>query len=509
MFLKNLVCMVVLLICAVHSSAAMLKAHVAEFKVTGSPDKDGLKTALQSMLASRLQSENLTVVRGDENPDVTVISTYIVFGKIFSLDGQIVAANGKILGRAFEQGESADEVIPAVGRLAEKLNKEIARCTAPTAEARTTPSVVLKGEVAAPAKPAALASADIIKTEPMVIAKNEADIVRPEGGSKAEKSGLSLQRLDGILIAVAKLRQAESDKRRVIAATEKELRLYEAGTVVQLLAAEKGFGGNEKIVGLDSADLDNNGSEELYVTSFRGDGLSSRVYEIEQGRFRLIAENLPYFFRAIALDGGDKKIYVQQQSSLEDFYGDMYELTKKGAVFATTNPLKLPKFTNLYGVNTFSVQGGGKYLVSLNSDRYLTVTSGTGEILWKSSDKFGGTEAYFSRDDGQNIQFTGSSSRKVFLEQRITVTGDGTVIVPKNEGTFVVGNSRTFTKSSVYALRWNGIALEEVWHTKQSQNYLADYSYDEGGKELLLLEVVKKAGILEKGASALFIKKVE
>ena len=87
-----------LLLCAVPSSAAMIKAHVAEFKVSGSPDKDGLKIALQSMLASRLPGENITVVRGDEGPDVTVSCTYIVFGKVFSLDGQIVAANGKVLG---------------------------------------------------------------------------------------------------------------------------------------------------------------------------------------------------------------------------------------------------------------------------------------------------------------------------------------------------------------------------------------------------------------------------
>jgi len=51
--------------------------------------------------------------------------------------------------------------------------------------------------------------------------------------------------------------------------------------------------------------------------------------------------------------------------------------------------------------------------------------------------------------------------------------------------------------------------LDELWHTKQSQNYLADYSYDEGTKELVMLEVVKKAGLLDKGASALLIKRVE
>jgi hypothetical protein len=61
----------------------------------------------------------------------------------------------------------------------------------------------------------------------------------------------------------------------------------------------------------------------------------------------------------------------------------------------------------------------------------------------------------------------------------------------------------------VYSFAWNGAALEERWHTKPSQNYLADYAYDEARKELVLLEVVKKPGMFEQGASAISIKKVE
>ena len=107
------------------------------------------------------------------------------------------------------------------------------------------------------------------------------------------------------------------------------------------------------------------------------------------------------------------------------------------------------------------------------------------------------------------MQTTGTPRRKIFLQQRITVTKGGEVIVPKNDGFLVIGNNRAYSKNSVFAFAWNGVMLDELWHTKQSQNYLADYRYDEGSKELLLLEVVKKAGIIEKGASALFIKKVE
>jgi hypothetical protein len=73
----------------------------------------------------------------------------------------------------------------------------------------------------------------------------------------------------------------------------------------------------------------------------------------------------------------------------------------------------------------------------------------------------------------------------------------------------VIGDSRTFNKNSVYAFKWNGASLDELWHTKSSQNYLSDYLYDEEQKILLTVEIVKKEGVADKGASAISVKKVE
>jgi hypothetical protein len=129
--------------------------------------------------------------------------------------------------------------------------------------------------------------------------------------------------------------------------------------------------------------------------------------------------------------------------------------------------------------------------------------------LWRSSDKFGGSESNFQWHDDSKVRITGATERWIFLEQRIVITKDGVVIVPHNSGFWVVGNSRSYSKSSLYGFTWNGATLEQKWHTNQSQNYLADYSYNESRNVLILLEVVKKAGMIEKGASAVSIKKIE
>jgi len=82
--------------------AAKLKITVTEFKVTGSPSRDDLKSTLQSLLASRLESESVQIVESGEASDLTVTGTYITLGKVFSLDARITDRLGKVLGRAFE-----------------------------------------------------------------------------------------------------------------------------------------------------------------------------------------------------------------------------------------------------------------------------------------------------------------------------------------------------------------------------------------------------------------------
>jgi hypothetical protein len=184
-------------------------------------------------------------------------------------------------------------------------------------------------------------------------------------------------------------------------------------------------------------------------------------------------------------------------------------VVKSGNKFSFDNQLKLPRFANIFNCNQITDRNGQPLFIVIHPDNYIMVYDSKGDVLWKSSDKYGGSETYFSRDDSRNQRLTGNKLRKSFLEQRITVAKSGIIIVPKNEGFFVLGDSRSFTKNSIYAFTWNGATLDELWHTKLSQNYLSDYLYDEVRKELLFVEVVKKEGLIDKGASAISVKRVE
>jgi hypothetical protein len=95
------------------------------------------------------------------------------------------------------------------------------------------------------------------------------------------------------------------------------------------------------------------------------------------------------------------------------------------------------------------------------------------------------------------------------MNQRIQVTTKGEVLVGKNDGFWVMGDARTFKKGAVFNMIWNGSSLDEKWHTRDTQNYMPDYYFDEGRNELIILQTVQRPGIFDRGASSLTIKKVE
>lgn len=478
-----------LILSVVNASAGQIKVYVAPFSVTGAAGGDELKPVLQNLLMSRLSSDSVTVLDSAESADVTVKGSYIAFGKVYSLDAVGKSREGKVLVRAFEQGESQDEMLQAVGRLAKTLLAGIEK----------SPSPALAGRGALP--PAA-----IVRAEPVALPA-EKEIIRAEKIERTNISGWISQKLDGELVGIALGKRLASGERELFIAGNNSLACYRLGKELTPVAEIK-VPVYRKILAVDSADVDGDGSFEIYLTLMNGEELSSEVWTVEGSSLKKIGEKLPYYFRGITSQGKNR-IYAQQSGRDTDFYGDLFEVTKSGATFDIKNPVKLPRGGNIFNTNMIQSKEGKTYFVVMNADGYLVVFDESRKDLWKSSDKYGGSENFFAKEDLQGVRTTGALNKKTFLEQRITVTGKGEVIVPRNDGFLTIGDNRAYSKNSIFAFVWNGVTLEETWHTRQSQSYLSDYQYDDDSKELMLLEVVKKSGIFDKGASAISVKKVE
>lgn len=469
--------------------AGLIKTYLPEFTVIAPERKEELKTVLHGLLASRLNPEHVQLVDSEAKADLVIAGSYAMFGKVFSVDALLKSKDGSMV-KLYEQGKGEDDLIPALGRLAQKIDKEMAKrgvTPAASSEERTTQIV--------PAKPLPAPPAGSYQ-------------LMPQTSGKSVANGWSSPPLEGVFVGIAVGRRMPSGERELFLAGNGFIRYYLQGAQLKQVA-EVEIGKTAKILGIDAADLDGDGVPELYVTIMDRETLASRVYIPREGGLEKLAEGLPYFFRGIGHGDKDRKVLVQEMGVTGEFYGDVAELVKIGGKFETRNPQKLSRNGNLYNSNFLSDAEGKRCTLVMNDDGYLMVISQDGKMLWQSSEKFGGSDKYYKRETLEEKRFSADQYRWFFLEQRMVVTPGGEILVPKNDGFLVVGNLRSYKKHSFYAFRWTGAILEEKWHTKESPTYLADFAYDSGSNELVELEVTQNESMFDKGKSVITINRIE
>lgn len=469
---------------AIPAFAVPLRVFVAEMDAAGGQNKDEMKLMLQTLLASRLNGDGIVAVGSASEADVLVTGTYVTIGKIFSLDALAKTTAGKTLTRAFVQGEGLDDLIPAVGKLADKLSAELVKVY-----------------------PAVPASPGIMKNTQQAPPAPAGEYIKPREMEPAASAGWISKRLTGAANLMATGLTLPDGSREIFLAEEQRFSYYRQSSDMKMVA-EAELKSAAKIISLDTV-AGNDGALDIYLTIVSSGELVSQVWQVAGDKLKLVAKDLPYYFRSASIAGGPKKIYAQAMGRADDFYGDVSEVTRSGAVITLENPFKLPRFGTIYNFNLFRDPEGKLYTVIINPDGYLIVYDQQLKELWRSNDKFGGSELYFQKDDSANMRVTGDRYRWIFMNQRIQVTSKGELLVGKNEGFWVLGNARSYKNGAVYCLAWNGASLDERWRTRETKNYMPDYLFDEARNELLILQTVQRPGIDSRGASSLTIKKVE
>ena len=515
--MKHLLLLLMLVFVAVPAMAGgPLRVYVGEFNAVGVAAKDDTRAVLQSLLASRLNSDKLLTVGSVAEAEVVVGGTYLTIGKQYNLDAFARTAGGQTVTRSFVQGEGGQEALfGAVGSLSEKLSAELLK--------KVETGALHRLPVAAPAAPPTALpmvqprpqSTDIIRSAQPAASGDlqrapQGDIVRPQAFYRGSPNTGEIKRLDGMYNLMA-AGPAGPDGRRLLFMAQNQ-------SVAALWEGDNrpfaGFGlkGDQKVIGLDYVDSDGSGTAELYVTIMSRGELESQIWEYKNNRLVKLAEKIPYFFRSIGLAGGTPKLYVQEQGRGEQqYYGDVYEAKLLGKKIVKHARLVLPRYGTIHSFNQFRNHSGELLTVVFHENNYLVVYDKELKEIWRSNDAFGGSELFYQVEDLDRMRTFGDSHRWYFINQRIQVTANQEILVGKNDGFYVIGNARMYKKGAVYSMYWNGAALEEVWRTKDTQSYMPDFWFDESKSQLLLLQLTQREDVLTrvKGASALQIKKVE
>jgi hypothetical protein len=513
--MKRLLIALMLLLHTLPAIAAdPLRVYVGEFNAVGVQAKDDTRTALQSLLASRLSTDKLLSVATAKEAEVLVSGTYISIGKQYNIDAVVKSAGGQTVTRTFVQGEGGqDALFAAVGTLAQKLSADLEGKLV----ANLLPRMALV-PIAAPAVVTAVPKAgspDILRSGAGADGGSiqripQGDVVRPQAFYRGAPKQGEIKRLDGMFNLLALGPIDTNGKRLIFMAQNQSVVLLREGEGRPLTGF--GLAANQKIVGLDFVDTDGKSTPELYVSIIASGEVESQVWELKNNKLLKVADRIPYFLRAIALAGGKTKLYAQEQGRVpEQFYGDVYEVTRTGNKIVKKNKISMPRYGNVFSFNQFKQENGELLTVVYHPDNYLVVYDKDQKELWRSNDSFGGSELFYKIDSAGTAKDLADRDIWFFRNQPIQVTSKQEIIVGKNDGFFVIGNARMYKKGAVYSLYWNGAALEEVWRTKDTQNYMPDFWFDEAKSELLLLQLTQREDVLTraKGATALQIKKVE
>jgi len=468
--------------------AEQIRAFVAEFKIVGAEHPAEMKGLLPDLLGSRLNVGQILIVETRAAADIVVEGRYTMAGNLFSIDAVASNAAGKVVSRAYVEGENQGQLLPAVGKLASKLAAQITASVNPKTKTEEAQAVITTLPTSSP-RPSSV------------------DIITEQTGAPAGGARWLSQRLVGSYSGMAPGRRFENGERELYVVNGRALKLFRQGKDLQLVA-EVSFKVGEQVLGVDSADLDGDGNPEVYLTIFNGDALVSQVWIVKDNSLVRIADKLPYYFRNIAMEGQKGTLFAQEMSLRSDYFGDVREVVRTGAAYTLGNPVKLPRGAMLYNFNRFKDGNGNLLFALLNEDGHLFVHAANGEELWRSKEKYGGTEQFFKRKDLSDVKYGSEPYRWIFLQQRIFVTQEGEIVVPQNSGSWNTGYSRTYSNSRLIGFSWNGSSLERKWHTQENENYLADYYYDPLQQELVTLEVVKHEGMFDKGASIISIRKV-
>ncbi len=484
----------IILVCLIVSvgttaSAEGLRVFVAPFTVIGSGlDKQETSMVLQSLLSARLSSENVLPVHAEADAQITLRGTLVALGSQYSLDVLILDADKKVIARKALTG--SDKQIPLFS-LSDSIAKSL------VTELGKIPKVA-KSDVKNNAQPNRSAllyknrdtNKDIVYAKQSMTKEKLVAVPRMQGG-------FNLVRLlpDGKAMALTGSRNI-----KII-----DLETRKSSTETQLEVGSQ-------IINIDIVPEVSHAKTLLAVTYVHMNTVYTAIYEYAQAKLQPIALKEPFYARAVRLSGKTAKLYIQEQGSeSERYYGDVYEASWDGKRLLKGRKVLLPRYGSLYNFNQFTDQSGEVLTIVYDDNGYLVVYDAASKPIWKSNDKFGGSELSYSIRDVANITKTGKEYRLFFMNQRVEVTDSQDLLVGYNDGTFVVGDSRTYKKGVVYNFAWNGSALEEVWRTKETQSYMPDFEYDPKTKTLYQLQLVQREDPFKGDAamSSIIIKKVE
>ena len=441
--------------------------------------------------------------------DFVVMGTITQIGKSISIDAKVLDVRKNTMREGlFKQCDNIDAVMPAVNDIASKIDYVINESMH---NSSATPEVNNRD------KPSAQQTDNAKQIDASAVNPD----LTPSSGKpeniKTWTSNIISKRLKGLAVG-----DIDADgKNEIVIITEKELMLYKKNEDELIL--DKTIHGKmyDNYIAVDVADINHNGIDEIFITNTNGSNVESFVIEYKNGDYEKIATDLKWFFRAIG--STTKPLLLAQSKGIDSPFGDsIYRLSWKDGVYMNDKKMTLPVGISIYGLALDTIDASGsERCISLEeydhlciykeTDKSLSqihILGGGDELLWKSSDIYGGTNNYITYDRNALSDFSKGNNNKVFIKNRILTVdlnkdGRKEILINKNISSTgnVFKNIKEFNGSEIYHLVWDGLGLQEDWKTGKIQGYMADYQFkdidnDGRGEIVIILNISNSSSVI-------------
>lgn len=275
----------------------------------------------------------------------------------------------------------------------------------------------------------------------------------------------------------------------------------------------------DNVIALDAADINKNGVGEIFVTNYTAHGLRSYVLEYQGGKFVRIWDEVTLHFRVLEGPNNTPQLYAQAAGQDKPFDGPVRQYTWQGNRYVPGSVVPLPKqFNILYGFALADVDGdGAPEVLVLDHLDYLRVYDRAGAEIYRSSDRYGGSELVLEYDPERAGPHTrsGIEPRRLILQGRMffrDILGNGKkqLVVPRNTpSTGYIFQTRLYDKGKIFGLAWDGIGMQPEWETRELPGYIADFALVDpegsGNRKLVLLVVQTNLIGMARARSSVFL----
>lgn len=303
----------------------------------------------------------------------------------------------------------------------------------------------------------------------------------------------------------------------LLLADEFDVRVYDPTPEELILAATVPSKSAETIIQINTFDLNNNGRDEIYVNSHTTEMANSFIAEYDNKTYVRIAEDLQWLFQTYPDDYGSMMMVGMKPGTFNPFYGTSFKFIWKDGEPVAAGECSLPGGVSPFGSSRFDIDGEppeefiafSRGIFSFNFQ--LIVLTGTGRILWKDPEGFGGEPNSFERTlVGDNTVTAEPIPLRVY-SGHINNDRRTDILVPRNtKKPGLLSALTTYSQGEMLCLSWDGVSLSQNWSSRILEGFIPDFlvtDIDGDGELELLVVTVSFPGFSGKARNSIRVYK--